>query len=161
MKANTIRDVAYAAATVNNAPFQHNRGSLLSFGQKLCIIFIPRCHKSFDDVTAQLGPFSLYARSRVKEARIFPNLKIHEKKIEKCYGYNFFAQMIRPVRRIYVGRKKYLGASWAVRCQMHAVIILGMPVLSITNISLFSSCIRVLSFLIRLAQISPFVTGLN
>ena len=99
VKANTIRDVAYAAATVNNAPFRHYQGSLLCIGQKLRIIFIPRSHnKSFDDVTAELGPFSLYARSWVIEARNFPNLKIHEKKIEK--SCNFFAQMIRTMRRI-------------------------------------------------------------
>ena len=63
MKANTIRDVAYVAATVNNALFHHYRGSLLCIGQNLRIIFIPHCHnKSFDDVTAALGPLSLYAR---------------------------------------------------------------------------------------------------
>ena len=98
VKANTIRDVAYAAATVNNAPFRHYRGSLLSIGQKLRIIFIPRCHnKSFDDVTAELGPFSLNARSRVKEARKFPNWKIHEKNCGE-----------------YVRRKKYLGVSYTL-----------------------------------------------
>ena len=85
LKANNIRGVAYAAATVNNAPFRHYQGSLLCIGEKLCIIFFPHCHnKSFNDVTAELGPFSLYAQSQVKEARNFPNLKMDEKNLKKA-----------------------------------------------------------------------------
>ena len=74
MKANTIRDVAYAAATVNNKPFRQYQGNLLCIGH----------NNSFDDVTAELGLFSLYARSRVKKTRNFPNFKTHEKTLKKA-----------------------------------------------------------------------------
>ena len=56
--------------------------------------------QSFNDFTAELGPFSLYARYTGQRSAKFSKFKNSWKKFEKSYGYNFFAQMIRPIRRI-------------------------------------------------------------
>ena len=98
-----IRDVAYAAATVNNAPFRHYQGSLLCISQKLRIIFFPRCHnKSFDDVTAELGPFSLLRPVAGQR------MKIHEKKLKKL-RLQFFRTNDQANKENMLGEKKIWG----------------------------------------------------
>ena len=98
MKANTIRDVAYAAATVNNTPFCHYQGNLLCIGH----------NNSFDDVTAELGLFSLYAQSPVKEAQNFPNLKTRKRKLKKAMA-TIFCTNDQANKENMLGEKRFGG----------------------------------------------------